>query len=213
MSAALSPEKARIFRITHVNNVPWILEHGMCCRSSSMMDSNFVEIGSVDLITKRKSREIPIEPGGTLSDYVPFYFTPWSIMMYNIVMGYGGVERRDKEEIVIFVSSLPRLQSLGVPYLFTNGHAYNAYADYFSSLDDLDKIDWDLLNARDFRHDPEDPGKKDRYQAEALAHREAPVEAFIGIGCFNGNVKARIDKWLDERGKKLDVKVTPKWYF
>jgi hypothetical protein len=41
-------------------------------------------------------------------------------------------------------------------------------AQYFTDLDDLAKVDWDLLNKKNFRHDPDDPGKKERYQAEAL---------------------------------------------
>jgi len=127
MSSSLNPEKALIFRMVHLDNVPWILDHGMHCRSSVIVDPDYVNIGKTDLIHARSSREVPVAPGGTLSDYVPFYFTPFSIMMYNIKTGHGVVTRRSNEEIVIFVSSLHRLQSLGAPFLFTNGHAYTAY--------------------------------------------------------------------------------------
>jgi hypothetical protein len=40
MSVNLNPEKALIFRIVHVANVPWILGHGMYCRSAANQDSN-----------------------------------------------------------------------------------------------------------------------------------------------------------------------------
>lgn len=213
MSVNLNPEKALIFRIVHVDNVPWILDHEMHCRSSDTVDPNYVNIGKPDLIQARRSRDVPMDPGGTLSDYVPFYFTPFSIMMYNIKTGYDVVEKRRNEEIVIFVSSLHRLRSLDVPFLFTNGHAYTAYVDFFSDLDDLAQVDWPLLRARDFRHDPDDPGKKDRYQAEALVHRQVPLGGFLGIGCHDVGVKADLDGQLAERGLNLDVKVTRTWYF
>ena len=87
MTVNLQPEKALIFRIVHVENLPWILEHGLHCRNSPDQDPNYVNIGSVDLIEKRSRRLVPIPPGGTLSDYVPFYFTPFSIMMLNIKTG------------------------------------------------------------------------------------------------------------------------------
>ena len=70
--SALSPDKALIFRITHIANVPWILANGLHCRSSAVQDPNFVEIGNPDLIDKRKHRIVPVPPGGALSDYVPF---------------------------------------------------------------------------------------------------------------------------------------------
>ena len=50
MSAELNPAKARIFRIVHAECVPWILAHGLHCRSSTTQDPHYVNIGSVDLI-------------------------------------------------------------------------------------------------------------------------------------------------------------------
>ncbi len=58
----LNPEKAFIFRIVHVANVPWILEHGMDCRSAAQQDPNYVNIGSASLIDKRSRRIVPIPP-------------------------------------------------------------------------------------------------------------------------------------------------------
>ena len=43
--AKLGPEHAHIFRITHIDNVPWILKHGLHCQSSGTKDPNFVPIG------------------------------------------------------------------------------------------------------------------------------------------------------------------------
>ena len=48
---------------------------------------------------------MPIHPGGTLSDYVPFYFTPFSPMAYNIHTGLG-VNRINWRDIVVLVASL-----------------------------------------------------------------------------------------------------------
>jgi hypothetical protein len=59
-----------------------------------------------------------VPPGGTLSDYIPFYFTPYSIMMYNIRTGYG-VKQVPNEDIVIFVSSLPHVVAQGLRFVFT----------------------------------------------------------------------------------------------
>src|SRR5437879_3349079 len=96
---SLNPGKARIFRITHVSNVPWALANGLHCSNSAQSDPNYVQIGNSELITRRTTRVVPVPPGGTLSDYVPFYFTPYSPMLYNIKTGYNGITKRSMDEI------------------------------------------------------------------------------------------------------------------
>jgi len=213
MSLNLNPEKARIFRIVHVDNVPWILDHdGLHCRSSATSNPNYVDIGNPDLISKRASHPVGIPPGGVLGDYLPFYFTPFSIMMYNIHTGRG-VRQRPNREIVIFVSSLHRLVELEVPFLFTDQHAYAAGTSYFSDLSSLDRIDWALLQSQNFKTDDRDPGKGLRYQAEALVHQHLPLAALLGICCHNDSVKAHMETQLDKRGLKIGVKTAPHLYF
>lgn len=208
----LGPDTARIFRITHVHNVPWILQHGLHCKASKLVDPNFVPIGLPELIQKRATRAVPIGPGGNLSDYVPFYFTPWSVMMYNIHTGCN-VPKRPNKEIVIFVSSLHKLKELGRPFLFTNAHAYLQEAEFFEDLADLPKIDWALLNTRNFARDPEDPGKVGRYQAEALVHEHVPIAALLGIACHDPATKASLEAQVQATGSNMEIRAIPEWYF
>jgi hypothetical protein len=56
----LTPERALIFRITHIDNVPWILDHGLHCRNSSELDRSYRDIGNPDLIAKRAARRVLI---------------------------------------------------------------------------------------------------------------------------------------------------------
>ena len=209
----LGPDAAHIFRITHVDNVPWILQHGLHCKTSKLVDPNFVSIGMPELIQKRTKRAVPIAPGGHLGDYVPFYFTPWSVMMFNITTGWNGVTKRSNREIAILVSSLHKLDGLGIRFVFTNGHAYMQESDYFDNLGDLDKVDWDLLRRRDFKNNPEDPGKLGRYHAEALVHRHVPVEALAGIACYDSGAKTTIKNEGEQLGLAIPVKVITGWYF
>ena len=209
----LTPERALIFRITHIRNVPWLLRNGVCCRSGALHDPGFVEIGNPDLIAKRPHRTVPIPPGGNLSDYVPFYFTPHSPMLLNILTGYNGVVQRTKSEIVVLVSSLHRLAERGVPFVFTDRHAYMLPARYFADLADLAQVDWPLLRARNFKHDPNDPGKKDRYQAEGLVHHAVPVDALLAIACANEPAAEEARRMMTAAGVSLKIVVRPDWYF
>ncbi len=212
MALVLTPEKGLIFRITHRDNVAWILDNGMHARNGEKFDPNYRNIGNVDLIDKRSRRVVEVPPGGTLSDYVPFYFTPYSIMMFNIVTGHT-VSRVPSEEIVIFVSSLPRVAAQGVPFVFTNQHAYPLMADYFTELARLDRIDWPLLQSRNFKHDPDDPGKKERYQAEALIWKHVPMAALRGVCCYTAAVEEALRAEIERRGLSFTVAAQPGWYF
>jgi len=144
---------------------------------------------------------------------VPFYFTPFSIMMLNIKTGHGGISRRENRDIVMFVSSIHRLHELGLPFLFTNQHAYPPNARFYRDIADLRHIDWPLLQRRDFKTDDADPGKQVRYQAEALVHCVVPLEALTGIGCWNEAVRDRLRAMVEARGLKINVHATPKFYF
>lgn len=214
MSVNLNPEKALIFRIVHVANVPWILEHAaLHCRNSPEQDLDYVNIGNPELIDRRARRQVPVPPGGTLSDYVPFYFTPFSIMMFNIHTGYGAITRRKNSEIVIFVSSIHRLGELGLSFVFTNQHAYSVGTRFYSDPKDLGRVDWSLLRSRNFKTDDADPGKQLRYQAEALVHRKVPLRAMLGLGCHDDSVRQELEALLQRHDLKMSVKTTANWYF
>jgi hypothetical protein len=134
MSSSLNSGKALIFRIIHRDNLPWILDKGLYARNSGRFDPNHRNIGNVELIDKRSRRVVAFGPGGTLSDYVPFYFTPFSIMMFNIMTGHGGIPRVPNEEILILVSSLHEVSKLNIPFVFTDRHAYTAMSRYFTAI-------------------------------------------------------------------------------
>lgn len=213
MLPELTIEKAFIFRITHRDNIPWVLDNGLHARCSPKQDPDFVNIGNAELIDRRHRWGVPHPPGGVLSDYIPFYFTPLSIMAYNIGTGHNGIRKRNGSEVVILVSSLRKLEEQGVPFLFTDQHAVTADARFSSDLSNLDWIDWDILQRRDFSRDNDDLGKMGRYQAEALVHKYMPLDALLGIVCYDAEQKAYVDGLVETR--ELELKVIGKrgWYF
>lgn len=209
---SLNPEKALIWRIVHRDNLTWILDNGLHCANSGVLAPNYVNIGNPDLIDKRRHRAVPIPPEGTLADYVPFYFTPFSVMMKNIHSGWG-VQQRRNEEIVILVSSLLHVKSLGLPFVFTNAHAYLDWTNYYSDLAQLSEIDWGILQRRDFKRDPDDPKKMERYQAEALIFQHLPIQGILGIVCYTEKLKQDIEQQIQSKSLKVSVHARTGWYF
>jgi hypothetical protein len=213
MSKDLNPQKARIFRITHRANLRWILQNGIHCANSGVSDPNFQPIGNLDLINKRATRALPDPYDGGLSDYVPFYFTPFSPMMLNINTGWGGIAKTPPEDVLILVSSIWALQKNAVSFVFSDRHAYLKAAQFYHDPADLDKIDWAILQRRDFKRDPNDPAKFERYEAEALAYRGVPVAALLGVACFNEAAHDRIRDVVTATGVPIKSVVQPSWYF
>lgn len=213
MALALNAKNPQMFRITHITNVPWILQNGLHCRSSGAVDPNFVRIGNASLIDKRQHFPVPIAPGGALSDYVPFYFTPRSIMLYNIVTGHKDTPIVPKSEIVTIVARLRNIRGAGINAVFTDQHAVSKTAQYFNDLQNLDKIDWTILRNSDFKRDPDDPGKTLRYHAEALVHGFLPCGQIDGIGCRSENEKGTLEGFGGAAGMNLNIVGRPDWFF
>ncbi|MBK8196499.1 MAG: DUF4433 domain-containing protein [Lewinellaceae bacterium] len=117
------PDPIWLFRMTHVDNVPHILTHGLVTASSPNADPNFRSIGDRSLIGVRNDMEVPITPGGNFSAYVPFYLGPRSPMLYQIATGYEGIEKVHQDEIVYIVVNHNCIQEKGLEFVFTDGHA------------------------------------------------------------------------------------------
>ncbi|RDH42137.1 type II toxin-antitoxin system toxin DNA ADP-ribosyl transferase DarT [Zooshikella ganghwensis] len=212
-SNTLNPQKALIWRIVHRDNISWILDNGLRCGNSTMQAAKWVHIGNPELIDKRAEHPVPVGTGGVLNDYVPFYFTPFSPMMINIRSGWGGIQQRANEEIVILVSNLYKIRELGLSFVFTDSHAYYAWSNFYTDLSDLDKVDWGIIQARDFRRDPDDPEKFERYQAEVLIHQFCPIDALKGMVCYTETIKRQLNKALQQRQIDIPVYVRKEWYF
>jgi hypothetical protein len=210
---SLDAAKGLIFRITHIDNVGWLLRNGIHCRNSSVRDPNFREIGNRDLIAKRAHRTIPVPPAGTLSDYVPFYFTPWSPMLMNITTGFNGTPLTQSADIAILVSKVSLLQTGGQMFLITDSHAYLQTATFTPGIAGLRRVDWGLLQVRDFKRSDADPGKFDRYQAEALVHRHVPVAALAGIIVHGPVAHARMQAELRRLALSVKLVQDPDCYF
>jgi hypothetical protein len=214
MKLTLTPQRGLLFRITHADNLPWLLANGLHAANSGKIDPNFIAIGNPDLISNLARRLVPISPGGTLADYVPFYFIPKTPMLLNIKSGYGGITQRSNDEIVILLSSWQAMAKAGVRLVFTDRHAYTATAKWSANPDDLaEMIDWDILCRHDFARSDNYPDKMERYQAEALAYRHVPPAALLGIGCVGATGNARIEAQIRSAGLSLQAFIRPNWYF
>jgi hypothetical protein len=103
---------------------------------------------------------------------------------------------------------------MNIDFVFTDQHAYLATAQYFTTLDRLDRIDWPILQSRDFRRsDNQNLGKTDRYQAEALVWKHLPVEGILGVCCFNESVRDGLRLQASALGRTVRILKASDWFF
>ncbi len=184
--------KIYLFRMTHIENILHILQHGITHVSSLNANATYVSIGDVSLIRNRNAFVMPNKK--TLGEYIPFYFGVRMPMLYVIQNGYNGVQETTTENIVYCVSSVQQILNHHLPFIFTNGHAVDALTDFFVE-NDIARIetiiDWPAIKARYWKND-NDLDLKRRKEAEFLVESDIPTTAIVGWIVYNEKVKSRM---------------------
>lgn len=210
------PNIVRVFRMVHINNVEYLLTHGMFTSSHPKADPNYITIGDHRLITQRDTYPVGINPpNGVLGEYIPFYFGTLSPMLLNIKTGYRGVTHRLQDEIVYIVCRLNTIVEQCEAWCFTDGHAKNAITAFYNDLAHLGEVDWDLVAERHWSNTEEDYDRMRRKQAEFLVRRHVPVGCISGIVVYNEAGKALVEEIISRLGLQIQVLVNPnsKFYF
>jgi hypothetical protein len=208
-----------IYHFTHVNNLPAILAAGcLRCDATARLGMTQTEVGAKDIKESRRRRAIPIEPGGHVGDYVPFYFASRSPMMYRIAC-----EHRDRaadryqggdKPLVYLVTTLGSVTGSGAAWVATDGNAATATSEFTSDLSDLERmVDWPLLEADRWNNTPEDPDRQRRRQAEFLVYRSLPLALVRWVGVHDDEIRSRVDNLLVDHALAQRVIVRPRWYY
>ena len=207
--------KIWIFRIVPVRNLEFILRNGLYCKNAGKKDEGFITIGSKEIIMQRDSRIVKCFPETVVNDYVPFYFSVRTPMLYNIVTGHG-VSASPQQEIVYLCFKLRDLATDDFQWCYTNGNAAKSITKFFVDLNDVEtKLDWRSINTTDFRDENAD-GDEDRIRkkhAEFLVKYHVPTDYVKGIVVYNQSKKDQVETILAENGRRMKVIIKKEFYF
>ncbi len=136
-------------------------------------------------------------------------------MLYAIHMGFVDGYSRGQSEIVHLVSSAEAVEEDDdLRWVFTDGHAEMApLTDFYNDLDDLDKIDWNVMKSTYWNDTDDDPDRKRRRQAEFLVHEFFPWKLIAGIGVHGQATVERVQEILKKSRHKPDVEIKRAWYY
>lgn len=208
--------------MTHISNMPHILEHGITHYRSPNSNPHYITIGDKSLIDNRDSKEIPVCDGDfslldttriILGNFIPFYFGVRMPMLYVIQNGGNFVEHATPaEDIVYLACSLTRVLETDTDYYFSDGHATDKFTIFYSrrKIKELpDIIDWIAVTTA-YWGGQENLNLKRKKQAEFLVGNDLLPDVISGIGCYNDTAKSRL---IQCGVDKNIIKIIPKAYY
>lgn len=193
--------------MTHINNLTSILKNdGLLCKNELLRTgSSFKDIANLDVQDKRAKVTVPLEPYGTLHDYVPFYFWGTTPMLLK--------NQPQQNDIIFLALKSDMILESGIAFVFTDRHAIIQYAKFYNNLDDLYKLDWEIIKNKYWFNTDEQPDRREKKQAEFLIYKTLPFKHIYGIGVANDNTMQNVESILKDSPYKPIIKIKEEWYF
>jgi len=179
-----------LYHMTHINNLSSIFRQGLVsnhkAHSSQIVNK---DISDPD-VQQRRERIDPIY-NLSIHSYVPLYFNPRNPMLF--------VRKKMQKSIALLVFDANSIfYRKGV--IFSDGNAASNPTKFYSSLNDLNKLDWNCIYAASYWNDFSD-GKRKRC-AEVLVPNKIEFNKVVKILVYDYNainqVKSRINNYQVE---------------
>ncbi|MDP3029025.1 MAG: DUF4433 domain-containing protein [Deltaproteobacteria bacterium] len=215
---SMPPANQQIYHITHVDNLSSIVTTDMIESDARRITEGVTNtsIGMTEIKRRRlQELEVHCHPGTMVGQYVPFYFCPRSIMLYILYMGnHPDLNYREGQRPVVHLQAdlaaiVQWAQSNGVRWAFSDRNAGAYFAEFYNTLDDLDKVNWDAVAATDFR----DMVVKEGKQAEFLVYESFPWKLVNKVGVFDTTVEEQVKAVLRGANHTPLVRVEGGWYY
>lgn len=133
------PIPTPIFRLTHISNLATCLvRHGIYAPNHCPDDGlHYRCIHNTEVQQRRSETRVPCAPGGTVHDYVPFYFGYLSPMLLNLKTGRVAGFDEGQGALIYLVSTCQNVAESGALFVFTEGHGAAGWTDWFNDLRNL----------------------------------------------------------------------------
>lgn len=205
-----------VYRIIPVENLEDDLTNGLYSKRSAPNNSTRIAIGHREIIEEREYRIVKCYPDTVVNDYVPFYFSVRTPMLYNIITGHV-VPTKTQKDIIYLCYKYSDLANGEFQWCFTDGNAAKKITKFYTEHSDLDKLDWRSINTEDFRSNNSD-GDEDRIRkkhSEFLILNRVPSNKLGAIVVLNGDAEATVKSIIKKCNLDLNVYINPnkKFYF
>lgn len=208
-------DRGYLVHLTSVDNLASIWDADALFAPSRIPGSTQVaELGSRRIKEMRADRRVPCSAGGVVADYVPFYFSARSPMLYfahtgNPLSPFVGTQA----DLVHLVSHVDMVVDSGCSFAIADRNATLVLAEFSDDRDDLDGlVDWTLQDQRYWHPTSSKPDRMERRMAEFLVHDSVPVAAIIELVAMNDSAAESVRDILAGYDD-IEIHVKRDWYY
>jgi len=210
------PAQPKLYHIAHVDRLPSIVADGcLWCDAEVARRRPVGTMIGMNTIKQRRLSELRLNshPDLHVGGCVPFYFCPRSVMLYLIYQANHPelAYRGGQEPIIHFEADLHAVaawaQANSRRWAFTLSNAGARYFEDRCNLAQLDEIDWDAVQARDWQQ------RKEGKQAEFLLQHSFPWTLVQRIGVQSPAVYRQVANALPAQGHRPAVEIRTDWYY
>lgn len=213
----MPPVPTPILRFTHVDNLQTIIRRGGLHAPNYVPGDGLAYrfCHSAEVQGTRADVAIPTGSGGTIHDYVPFYFGYLSPMMLNLKTGRVEGYREGQDPLIYLVSSAQAIEAAGIKFVYSDGHGLASYTEWFDDLSELGKVDWSVVYQRYWRGDINDMDRQRKKQAEFLVHQCCPWSLIQEIVVIDPAMQQRVGaiQAAFPADQRRVVRVDRNWYY
>ena len=217
MPSKTVPKNPKIVHIIHVDRLSSIIKEGClwCDAEAAKGSLAGTTIGIDEIKQRRMSHPLRSHPTLKVGECVPFYFCPRSVMLFLLArtnhpaLAYRGGQAPIVHLVADMHKTVRWAEGSGLRWAFTLSNAGAGYFEDRRKLDDLGDINWDAVQAQDWR----DPTVKEHKQAEFLVENHFAWQLVSRIGVMNGAVRWQVAKTLAKSDHQPRVEVKRGWYY
>ena len=188
---------------THIDNIEGIIEKGILPRKVlEEKGIKFKDIANQAVINKGNSKSLLFSDNiyRTLNEAVRLYLIPKTPTLHNH-------RSKQKDIVFILVNSFIISNHEIYKYCFTDGNAASDNSSYFYNLNNLEKLQWDIIHSKSEELNFSDLETKRIRNAEFLIYPEIPIDKVWKFCVNNENTKNKVEMILKKTGLSIDVDI------
>lgn len=199
----------------HLDRLGSLIQNGYlwCDQEVRRFEAIGTTIGMDRIKERRLTSSLTSHPDLNVGQCVPFYFCPRSIMLYIIHRGNDPeMTYLDGQSPIVHLefdlySAVSWVNSQGLRWAFTLSNAGSYFFEDRCNLAQLDEIDWEAVQARNWR------SCKEGKQAEFLAERYFPWALVERIGVYNTTAYQQTSNIITSGAHRPSLEIKAEWYY
>lgn len=184
------------YHFTHIKNLESILKNGfLSTNEKDRLGIGHEDVANGNIQETRHNMNVPINPGGTVHDYVPFYFCTRNPMLLSLVLS------KNIDQMFMIFFAVPIDKILDPNVIFTDKAANTSIPpNFYTNPNDLDKLKWDVITSPNWM--PKTDTEKRQKMAETLVYKSMPITDVDSIVVWSEPIKKMVKKLFEDNNIK-----------